>query len=135
MHPIAFQESKIEFSASIYELGERGDRIDAVVVRFEGCYGYGSLGNGDASYMIAMRNYVIDCVIPSAIVFDLSSLEYEWGNAIWGLFSCDDIPVATVTSNKCLGLSGMAPTFSSVELALEHVRSLAKEYDRRLLDE
>lgn len=138
MNPVEFEKSPIEYSVLIYELGEPGDEIEAAVIRFEGTYGYGSLGNGDAIYMIAIRDYVIDCVLPCAIVFDLTLLHYEWGNGIWGLFGCDGIPVGTVTSEKCSGFETCAvaePTFDSVELALQHLRPLAKEYERKILED
>jgi hypothetical protein len=36
------------------------------------------------------------CVLPSALIFDLRELEYEWGNTIWNMFRCEEpfaIPV------------------------------------------
>lgn len=72
-----FKPSKIEFAAIVYELGEVGDEFEVVAIKFMGAYGYGSAGNGDAAYMIAIRDYIVTCVLPSALIFDLRELEYE----------------------------------------------------------
>src|SRR5262245_1054871 len=129
-----FKPSEIGFSATLYELGENGDELEAVVICFRGSYGYGSAGNGDARYMIAIRDYVVDCVLPCAIVFDLRELSYEWGNAIWEMFRCDE-PFATLVSNRCSGFQtcGVArPMFESLEAAFEDLRPRARAYQRSL---
>lgn len=114
-----FKPSEITFSANIYELGEAGDELEAVVIKFNGSYGYGSAGNGDALYMIAIRDYLLNCVLAYAVVFDLRELNYEWGDGIWDMFRCDE-PFATLVSDRCKGFQtcGVArPMFESIESA------------------
>ena len=137
IQPRKFEPSDIEFQAAIYELGDEGDELEAVVLQFSGTYGYGSNGNGDAKYMVAIRDYILDCVLPCAIVFDLRELDYKWGNTIWGIFLCDTLPFATVVSRKCSGFQtcGVAePMFESLESALNHLRPQAKMYQNSLLE-
>lgn len=131
-----FKPSKIQFAATIYELGNEGDELDAAVIQFTGSFGHGSNGNGDAAYMIAIRDYIIDCVLPCAIVFDLRELNYEWGNTIWSMFRCDE-PFATLVSDKCSGFQtcGVAkPMFDNLEAALEYLRPQAVEYRKCLME-
>ncbi|ODA28474.1 hypothetical protein [Planctopirus hydrillae] len=131
-HMIAkeFKPSKIEFAAIVYELGEVGDEFEVVAIKFMGEYGYGSAGNGDAAYMIAIRDYIVTCVLPSALIFDLRELEYEWGSAIWDMFRCDE-PFATIVSERCNGFltCGVAkPMFDDVDAALDYLRPRAIQY-------
>jgi hypothetical protein len=130
-----FKPSKIEFAATVYELGGVGDELEAVAIKFMGSHGYGSAGNGDAEYMIAIRDYIVACVLPSALIFDLRQLEYEWGNTIWKMFRCDE-PFATIVSERCKGFQtcGVAkPMFEDVETALEYLRPRAIQYRMSLL--
>lgn len=111
-----FKPSEIRFSANIYELGDVRDELEAVVIKFIGSYGYGSDGNGDAAFMIAIRDYIVNCALPVALVFDLRELEYEWGDAIWDMFQCDE-PFASIVSERCKGFQtcGVArPMFDCV---------------------
>lgn len=134
-HPVAkeFKPSEIEFSAAIYELGEDGDELEALVIKFSGSYGYGSAGYGDAMYMIAIRNYLVNCIFPYAIVFDLRELSYEWGNNIWDLFECDQ-PYATLMSDRSRSQDSDVTTgvFESIEPALDYLRPLARGYQKSL---
>ena len=132
-----FESSGIKFRVFIYEFCEPGDEVYAVVIQFVGSYGYGSAGNGDAQYMIAIREYILECINLNAFVFDLRELDYEWGNAIWWLFSLhpDDPPFATIVSERCKGFQtcGVArPMFETLESALEFLRPLAIEHDRAM---
>lgn len=118
----------------MYELGEDGDELEAVVIKFSGSCGYGSAGYGDAKYMIAIRDYLMDCILPYAIVFDLRDLIYEWGDNIWDLFRCDE-PFATLVSDRCSGFQtcGVArPMFTSIEQALHDLRPRALAYQKSL---
>lgn len=131
-----FKPSKIEFSASVYELGNVGDELEAVVIKFRGSYGDGSAGNGDAAYMIAIRDYIIACVLPCALIFDLRELDYEWGNTIWNMFRCDE-PFATIVSERSKGFQtcGVAkPMFDDIDAALECLRPRAIQFRKSLLD-
>lgn len=135
--PVAkeFKPSEINFSAAIYELGEDGDELEALVIKFSGSYEYGSAGYGDAMYMIAIRNYLVNCIFPYAIVFDLRELSYEWGNNIWDLFECDQ-PYATLMSDRsrsqdCAVTTGV---FESREPALDYLRPLARGYKKSLIE-
>lgn len=136
MNAREFNASKIEFKATVYELGDAGDEVEAVVIKFRGLYGYGSAGYGDAAYMKAIRDYIAECVLPCAFVFDLRELEYEWGNDIWDMFLCDQ-PFATIVSDMCKGFQtcGVArPMFDDLEAAIEHLRPLAIKYHENLLE-
>ena len=129
-----FKPSEIKFSAATYELGEDGDELEALVIKFSGSYGYGSAGYGDAMYMIAIRDYLVNCIFPYAIVFDLRELSYEWGDNIWDMFRCDE-PFATLVSDRCSGFQtcGVAtPMFESIEPALDNLRPRARAYEKSL---
>jgi hypothetical protein len=130
--PVAkeFKPSDIKFSATIYELGESGEELQALVIKFSGSYGYGSAGNGDAIYMIAIRDYLVNCTLPSAIVFDLRELSYEWGNAIWDLFRCDE-PFATLLTDRPNSSKNPA-VFDNVEQALDYLTPRARAYEKSL---
>ncbi len=136
MNAWEFEPSKMEFRVTVYELGVEGDELEAAVIKFIGSYGYGSEGNGDAAYMIAIRDYVVGCVLPYALVFDLRELDYEWGNTIWNMFQCDE-PFATIVSDRCSKFQtcdAAKPMFDNLEPALEYLRPLAKQYEKSLLD-
>ncbi len=136
MNAWEFKPSTIKFSATVYELGDVGDELEAVAIKFMGSYGDGSAGNGDAAYMIAIRDYIVSCVLPAALIFDLRELEYEWGNTIWNMFQCDE-PFATIVSERCKGFRtcGVAkPMFYDMEAALECLRPRAIEYRKSLLE-
>jgi hypothetical protein len=53
-----------------------------LVIRYVGSYGFGSAGNGDATYMAAMAQAGMDVFQPWGVIHDLSELEYEWGDAL-----------------------------------------------------
>lgn len=84
-------------------------------------------------YMIAIRNYLVNCIFPYAIVFDLRELSYEWGNNIWDLFECDQ-PYATLMSDRSRSQDSDVTTgvFESIEPALDYLRPLARGYQKSL---
>ena len=135
--PVELKTPDIKYRVLIYELGDEGDELEAAVLQFSGAYGYGSLGNGDAIYMIAIRDFIVELVNPCALIFDLRELQYEWGNAIWAMFQCAELPFATIVSDKCSGFQtcGVAePMFEALDPALVHLQPLAMAYERWLLE-
>jgi hypothetical protein len=52
------------------------------VVAFEGEYGYGSKGNGDAHFMTAIIKASLAAWRASTLVIDLRKMPYEWGDLI-----------------------------------------------------
>ncbi len=56
--------------------------LDAIVVTFEGEYGYGSKGDGDAHFMAAIIKAALVAWRTSALVIDLRKMTYEWGDLI-----------------------------------------------------
>jgi len=61
---------------------ERGFIVEIV---FSGCCGEGSQGNPETSEMAAYVMTVVKNDRPAAILFNLSNLEYEFGDAIGGI--------------------------------------------------
>jgi hypothetical protein len=61
---------------------EGQDHPEAIIIAFEGEYGYASAGNGDADFMAAMTHAALAAWSPSALIFDLREMTYEWGDAI-----------------------------------------------------
>ncbi len=81
---------------------------EALVMKFIGTYGYGSGGNGDARYMIAVTKAAIEYSDPDALIFDFSGLCYEWGDMLeavlaagYQLWDDEDVPHAVVVSDMC----------------------------------
>lgn len=81
---------------------------DALVMKFIGTYGYGSGGNGDARYMIAVTKAAIEYSDPDALIFDFSQLRYAWGDMLEAVLSAgyrlwgdEDVPHAIVVSDLC----------------------------------
>ena len=65
-------------------LAERG-RAQIVCIAFRGTYRPGSLGNPMAA---AMRDRVVETLQdyqPAAVLFDLTGLDYVWGDAVCGI--------------------------------------------------
>ncbi len=116
----------------------------AIVLRFSGTYGYGSLGNGDGHFMRTVTLSALSLWSVEAIVFDMRELHYKWGDTIWGLYGCSidpsgigDLPYATVVSELCrAGITSCesigGPLFDDVESAIENLRPRAQEYLEKL---
>src|SRR5262245_39284058 len=61
----------------------RVEGAEALIVAFEGKYGYGSGGNRDALFMELMAKAALGiCWRSRALIFDLRAMSYEWGDAI-----------------------------------------------------
>lgn len=71
--------SSIRYSYSVAQIPGRL-RSSILVVRFEGIYGTGCGGNGDATFMSAIIAAGIEAWEPEAIVLDLQNLAYQWGD-------------------------------------------------------
>lgn len=61
-------------------------KIDVLIVSFEGEYGYGCKGNGDARYINAIITAAETSWENECFVLDYRNMKYEWG---------DKLPVAT----------------------------------------
>lgn len=98
--------------------------ITVLVVSFDGEYGVGSQGNGDAAFMSAETLRALAAFDAEAIVLDFRRLAYSWGNALLGVFQSIDqyvnepgepqFPVFVVSSDLCRGaLLGLMGTDES----------------------
>lgn len=117
--------------------GERP--ASAMILRFVGSYGRGSAGNDDGQFMRTITLSALSLWMVDAVVFDLRELDYEWGNAIWGMYGhsiepagIGDLPYATVVSERCrAGLESCiriaGPLFDDVETAIDDLRRRAQE--------
>lgn len=56
-----------------------------VEITLSGCFGDGSQGNQDANEMRAYVTAVVESDRPIAVLFNLSNLRYEFGDAIGGI--------------------------------------------------
>jgi hypothetical protein len=68
-----------------HELALDSPRGPVVAISFRGAYPAGSQGNGHAA---AMRDYIAGVVAegaPAAVLFDLTGLQYTWGDGICSL--------------------------------------------------
>jgi hypothetical protein len=78
---------------------------DILVIRYSGVYGYGSAGNPDAHHMYAMAMAGVAAFEPSAVIHDLTELQYEWGDMLELVFNVPaelvDMPFAIVTGSNC----------------------------------
>ena len=61
---------------------EKQSQLEAIVVAFYGKYGFGSAGNGDATFMTAIIMAALAGWEPSGLVIDLRQMKYEWGDLI-----------------------------------------------------
>jgi hypothetical protein len=124
--------SRLQYRIFTCALG--GDRNrSALVLNFSGVYGVGSAGNGDAAFMRIITQAALSSWDSDAVVFDLRELAYEWGDAIWGVFSrgvarsrAERVPCALVVSDLCRGgfstcRNLIPPMFDDLELAITFV--------------
>ncbi len=72
-------EAPIEVTYRIVE--EHG--VAVLIISFQGTYGFGSLGNGDAGRMErAVKAIAEENPLPDVAVLDGTALDYEWGDMI-----------------------------------------------------
>jgi len=122
--------------------------VDVLVVSFAGTYGHGSLGNSDATYIVAKTMAGLAAYEPCSLILDFQEMSYEWGNSIkrvWQHVSdyLDEpdeysFPVFVVTSDRCreafLSLFGKTEAeasvwhFRNLDDALVTAKNAAKEY-------
>ncbi|MEP7284786.1 MAG: hypothetical protein ABI947_03330 [Chloroflexota bacterium] len=107
LHPLRLEDLsnlKYEFfSCSFLTVPQR----TVLIVAFEGEYGYGSKGNGDASFMEAIIRAALAAWGPWALILDLRKMTYEWGDEILKAISASQeryfdlpFPTAIVISDK-----------------------------------
>ncbi len=73
--------SNLRYRIFTCPFGKRSDQT-AIVVGFEGEYGYGSKGNGDALFMTAIIKAALAAWDSVALILDLRAMVYEWGDLI-----------------------------------------------------
>src|SRR5262245_47287587 len=57
----------------------------ALISEFSGRYRWGSEGNGDATFIGAIKAAASSFLRADAVVFDFREMSYEWGNGIWNV--------------------------------------------------
>lgn len=114
-------------------------------ISFRGTYRPGSAGRADADLMIAITAAALAGPYPDVVVFDLTSLDYEWGNGLLDLFSTvgerdRDVPVGCVVAAgpgafpalATLVRDGTGWLFSDLDAAIERSVELALERSRAI---
>ena len=135
--PLHFRNNvSVDHSFSETRFAEHPHRR-VLVAKFSGVSGHGCANNGDAKYMSAMTTAAIFLWSPSAVLFDLRELEYEWGDLmaeVLDIPACHRLPATAIISdlNK-IGLTslvsselGMDPNeilFDSWDTAMERLHS------------
>ena len=138
-----YKLSNLEYRVYVAEFDGRWTP-SALILEFNGIYGNGSEGNGDADFINMVRAGLTTILDVEAVVYDFRNMEYEWGNRIWNVLACprgddeDPIITAMVISDKCRkGFStcrGMVPPmFDTIEAALSFVEPLARDYLNELM--
>lgn len=88
--------SKLAVQALQAWVEEGPDLASVLVLRVEGVYGHGSLGNPDARYLLAILGVVRALEAPDAILVDLGRVDYRWGDALlmlWNVVEQAEPPV------------------------------------------
>ena len=138
-------ESLSEIKYRIFTCDISGVRsATAMVLRFSGTYGHGSLGNCDGHFMRIITLSALSFWSVEAVAFDLRELKYEWGNTIWGMYGrsidpsgIDDLPYVTIVSDLCrAGFEScekiVGPLFDDLDAAIANLRPRAQEYLEKL---
>jgi hypothetical protein len=121
---------------------ERVKAFDILIVEFSETYRNGAAGNPDAVFMLAMVEAGKSAFECKGIVYDLSRVNYEWGDLLDSVFvgptfKCGNRPKAVVVGNESreavrtlfLGLGSIEPiekigwVFENVQSALIYVDS------------
>ena len=90
-------------------IGDSQSYHKILVVKYTGDYPYGSAGNRDAKYMLAMGEAGLLVWEPSGVIVDFSNLNYQWGDALEMVFNIgahshyEDVPLpmALVVGKEC----------------------------------
>lgn len=61
-------------------------KVDVLIVKVEGVYPDGSLGNKHAQYLKVMTLKGLFAFDPISLLLDFSELKYNWGNSLLGVF-------------------------------------------------
>ena len=124
--------------------------IDILILRVDGIYPDGSLGNSHAAYISIMAVQGLQAFNPEAFVLDLRNLEYRWGNSLLGVLQNvsrlmdsgkEDnepyFPIFVTTSDKSAGFvslvtpsSGKVPEwhFKDIDEAINKAIDAGKEW-------
>lgn len=106
LEPVWFQDlSKINFRVFLGSTPVTESKV--LVIAFSGVYGYGSKGNGDATFMSAVCIAAAECWHPNAVILDLRELDYQWGDMLASVFmsaggenSSGPIPVVILAGDR-----------------------------------
>ena len=79
--------SKLAVEAFRSWIEEGPDVASLLVLRVEGVYGHGSLGNPDARFLLAALGAARALESPDAILVDLERVDYGWGDALLMLWN------------------------------------------------
>jgi hypothetical protein len=94
---------------------------DILVIQYAGRYGYGSAGNGDATFMCAMARAGLSAFDPFGMIHDLSELDYEWGDRLEELLTIG--PDAADPGSALLGFVFSQPQAASQPAIVVGARS------------
>ncbi len=123
--------------------------LDALIVTFEGQYGYGSKGNPDARFMSAIIKAGLEAWSTSALILDFRTLRYEWGDMMGLVFSASagryiDVPFPLAVVISDLNREGLislveheltGPPFQGLCESLEDALHLVEEQHEHLYGE
>jgi hypothetical protein len=135
------QLSDIEYNIYLVNSSVK-DYLDIMIIQFTGHYGFGSKGNPDAVFMVAIVNAALSAWKPDALILDFTNLEYEWGDRIEELFGLTSIPLALIVGPRSeegirtllLGIDSTESidqigwVFKDFESAKEYIESEIKKY-------
>jgi hypothetical protein len=135
------QLSDIEYNIYLVNSSVK-DYLDIMIIQFTGHYGFGSKGNPDAVFMVAIVNAALSAWKPDALILDFTNLEYEWGDRIEELFGLTSIPLALIVRPRSeegirtllLGIDSTESidqigwVFKDFESAKEYIESEIKKY-------
>jgi len=130
---------------------DQTDRVQVLVVTFDGAYPDGSLGNAHGHYIAASTMHGLHAFDPDCVVLDFRGLAYRWGGTLLRVFQDISLfknaeavpgeplfPVVVVTSALCrdgfllLGMpSGAAPPewhFEDLDPAIAYAVHASKEW-------
>jgi hypothetical protein len=135
-----FPESALAWAVAEASWDEGGWFCQVLRVRFSGVYRPGSAGSPDAGLMMAVTAAALAHGTPDVVLFDLSELDYRWGDGLLGIFEVvaardAEHPVRTVVvaGPACIGavrsLAGAAAEegwlFGGIDTARPRVVELA----------
>jgi hypothetical protein len=96
--------STLKYNFFTVQFNSRHSQERILIVAFDGVYGVGSAGNGDAGFMDAIVDMGKNAFDPAGIVLDFRQLRYEWGDLMAfpiGAADIHGIAPAIVVSDLC----------------------------------